>query len=113
MRYPARLLIGSIALLAAVIGVAAPPTTGGAQGNTSPAAIQNSSLDGAAATQKAEQEPGTTEAVRSKPKRLVVRGRLDDGKYLGFRQHAEDIRSGDPVQAETDRLRRPPQAPAK
>lgn len=57
--------------------------------------------DGGAA---AGQAAGTSAPVRQ---RFVIRVRLDDGRYQGFHQDGgEELRVGDRVQVEIDRLRR-------
>jgi hypothetical protein len=49
------------------------------------------------------------EKTKDKPPRLVFRVRLDDGRYQGFHQFGGDeLRVGDRVQIESDRLRRAP-----
>lgn len=49
------------------------------------------------------------EKAKDKPPRLVFRVRLDDGRYQGFHQFGGDeLRVGDRVQIEADRLRRAP-----
>lgn len=45
-------------------------------------------------------------SVRPNPNRYVKRFRLDDGRYRGFHQNNPDeLRAGDAVQAENDRIR--------
>jgi hypothetical protein len=45
-------------------------------------------------------------SVRPNPNRYVMRFRLDDGRYRGFHQNNPDeLRAGDAVQAENDRIR--------
>ena len=47
-----------------------------------------------------------TPANRPNPNRYVTRFRLDDGRYRGFHQNNPDeLRSGDAVQTENDRIR--------
>jgi hypothetical protein len=47
-----------------------------------------------------------TPAARPNPNRYVTRFRLDDGRYRGFHQNNPDeLRTGDAVQTENDRIR--------
>ena len=132
MRYPGKLVIGSIALsLALGVGAAtsdketvkskasstmkqsavsdAPPITVPSESVRTDIAP----IPGIISTQVPATDTPDAAAAPTKSKHLVVRGRLDDGRYQGFRQHAnEEIRIGSPVQAEIDRLYRG-QPPAK
>ena len=52
--------------------------------------------------------PGTADAQppRTDSRRYVIRMRLDDGRYRGFRQHGTDeLRTDDRVIVEQDRIR--------
>ena len=126
MRYPGKLVIGSIALSLALGAGAAtsdkeavkPKASGtikqSAVSDAPPATVPAESvrtdiapIPGAISTQAPAADTPDTAAPPAKSRRLVVRGRLDDGRYQGFRQHAnEEIRIGSPVQAEIDRLYR-------
>lgn len=132
MRYPSKLVLGSITLsLALNVGAAtdvkenvkskaSPTARPSAVSDAPPATVPTESgrtdaspVPGAVSTPAPAVEPSEVAAVPGKSKRLVVRGRLDDGRYLGFHQHGtEEIRIGNPVQSEIDRLHRAPQ-PAK
>ena len=85
------------------------PQASGAGGRSDAAAVTGGAPSPSVATDVQDDKT----AARSKSK-FAVRGRLDDGRYLGYHHHADEIRIGNPVQAETDRLHRSsPQAPVK
>jgi len=94
--------------LAADIPSPAPPRTAGGYGVVEDIHPDDTMAGGMAAPVPAG-SPATQESVQARPAapRFVVRVRLDDGRYLGFHQAGGDeLRVGDRVQIENDRLRR-------
>jgi hypothetical protein len=80
------------------------PTTSNAAAVRSPAADMQVGEQATLPDSSADND--ATPATRPNPNRYRMRLRLDDGRYRGFHQNNPDeLRSGDAVQAENDRIR--------
>lgn len=102
----------SVAAVAGVPGGSAAAAGGAADSRTSQAAVSYGVIEGIEPAKEGPADGGAAAGREgaqggAAARRWVIRVRLDDGRYQGFHQDGGDeLRTGDRVQVEIDRLRR-------